>query len=132
MIASNVSEATIRNAASDVGVRVEMTQLSSTGRRWRVKVYPSGKRNEAGNYRWQRRSANGFTPERRVHAVCWHGFRDFFRACYKREENARFYTALDKWLGSDDFEARFEASGYRNIGSLAYPCSAEEACFCHD
>jgi hypothetical protein len=67
---------------------------------------------------------------RRVHAVCWHGFRDFFRAVYLREPNARFATAYDTWKGSEDFEARFLETGYRNIGSQMCPVSAAEACRC--
>lgn len=140
MIASNVLSSTIRRAAEEIGVTVETSPISSTGRRHRVKLYPlvtddmrtpSGRRKKgtAGDAKYQRESV-GFDPGRRVHAVCWHGFRDFFRACYRMEPNAKFYTAFDKWMSSEDFEARHVRTASRNIGSRMYPTMACDACRC--
>jgi hypothetical protein len=141
MIASNVSLQTLVDAAADIGVEIEASALSASGRRFRVKVSPkvgaeqrteSGrrKRGENGDSAYQRVSWDG--AERRVHAVCWHGFRDFFRAVFSVEPEARFYTAYDKWLGSEDFEARFRFSGHKNIGSMFSPMLAADACRCPD
>jgi hypothetical protein len=70
--------------------------------------------------------------DRRVHAVCWHGFRDFFRAVYRQEPNAKFVTAMDTWKNSEDFEERFRETGFKNIGSMMCPVAAAEACRCPD
>lgn len=150
MIASNIDRTTLEDAAKEIGVALDIAQLSESGRRFRVKVNalapdscyrpPTEKRrartvrykDERGDAPYQRESDSYFNEARRVHAVCWHGFRDFFRACFRREPQARFYTAMDKWLGSEDFEARFPDSGHRNIGSQAAPVMAAEACRCPD
>lgn len=98
-----------------------------SGRSWRRRRGP------AGDAPYQRLSAGyGRALEARVAAVCWHGFRDYFRAVYQLEPAARFQTALDTWQNSEDFEARFRSSGHRNIGSQACPVLACEACRCPD
>lgn len=142
MLASKITREALESAAAAVGVRVEISTLSGSGLRHRVKLYPivpaealtpSGrrKRGERGDARYQRTSAAVmFREGRRVHAVCWHGFRDFFRAVYRRAPGAIFRTALDTWRGSEDFEARYRASGVRNVGAQIAPVCAAEACRC--
>lgn len=143
MIASHVSERALKHAALSVGVEIQMHPLSSTKRRWQVKLFPltqpemympSGRRRKgaAGDAKYQRESASYFRGEhpRRVHAVCWHGFRDFFRAVYSVEPEAKFYTALAKWLGSEHFESTYRDSYYKNIGASISPVYAGEACRC--
>lgn len=142
MIAFNISRETLERAAEETGVEVDLSRLSGSGKRWRVKVNlrvpeeaytPKGRRRrgQKGNAPYQRASASAFqSRDRRVHAVCWHGFRDFFRACFKHEPRAIFRTSLDTWRGSDDFEARFEGSATRNIGAPIDPVCIAEACFC--
>jgi len=98
-----------------------------------VRRWANGRRwpDERGDGKYQRLSSGyGRALEHRVFAVCWHGFRDFLRAVYRLEPNAVFYTAFDTWRGSEDFEARYQDSGFRNIGSQAMPISACEACRC--
>ena len=142
MQASGITREQLEQAATQVGVSIETDSKNQKGTRHRVKLYPSvpasamtkgGRRRkgEAGDAPYQRTSASiMFYDNRRVHAVCWHGFRDFFRACFEQEPNAVFRTALDTWKGSEDFEARFAASGHKNIGSQVAPCFAAEACRC--
>lgn len=140
MIASKVSKADLLAAAADVGVMLDMRALNATDSRYRVKVNPdpvqwpsaftaSGKRRagEKGDVGYQRENA---LTGRRVNAVCWHGFRDFFRAVYKRNPAAVFRTAIDTWKGSEDFEARYRPSGERNVGSIMYPVCAAGNCRC--
>jgi hypothetical protein len=140
MLASKVTRKTLESAAAEIGVTLDMTSLNSAGTRHRVKVNPGardGERFESPSGRkgspmskYQRISTSTFNGGRRVHAVCWHGFRDFFRAVYRREPGAVFKTAFDTWKGSEDFEARFAFSGHRNIGSQVAPMMAAEACVC--
>lgn len=153
MQARNVTAATLRAAADEIGVTLDITTQNHAGTRHRVKLNPlvpdsayrpPCKKHRDGTYwgtchcrRWndergdapyQRMKRDG--SERRVHAVCWHGFRDFFRAVYRIEPGAVFATAYDTWRDSEDFEARFRESGHRNIGSQMYPMAAAEACRC--
>jgi len=143
MLASHVSRETLELAAQDVGVRAVISQ--SRGRSFRVKLYPlvtatmqtpGGRRRkgEAGHAKYQRTSSMVmFREGRRVHAVCWHGFRDYFRAVYRLEPQAVFHTAIATWRGRDDFERRFEATGDVNIGSQMAPVRARDACtFTHN
>ncbi len=141
MIVSNISADTLRAAAAAVGVEIETNPLSGTGRRHSVKLNPQTppelytpggyrRKGDAGDARYQRESVGYGTAGRRVHAVCWHGFRDFFRACFAAEPEAKFYTALDKWLGSEDFEARYRDSGHRNAGPPIAPVCVADTCRC--
>jgi hypothetical protein len=146
MLASKVSRMTLEWAAEIIGVTAEITTLNTRGTRHRVKLLPSTHGNlyrprtasrparsrrwpdERGDTKYQRQSPSN--DERRVHAVCWHGFRDYFRAVFIIEPDASFRTALATWKGSADFEARFRDSGHHNIGSQAFPVTAAEACRC--
>jgi hypothetical protein len=140
VIASNVKAETLQHAAEVLGLVLDMTTLNTKGTRHRVKVnlgrvhrergeIKPGKDGE-GNYSYQRISRSMFQNERRVHAVCWHGFRDYFREVFKVEPGAIFKTQMDTWKGSEDFEARFRASGHRNVGSQMAPVMAAECCRC--
>ena len=130
MIASNINAVTLRRAAEAIGVQVVVNSTSGTHRRHRVKVNAGDWKDEDGNRKYQRISASAFGSERRVAAVCWHGFRDFFRFCFELEPDAVFRTAFDTWDGSKDFEARYRWSAHHNVGSQAYPKSACEVCRC--
>jgi hypothetical protein len=141
MLASGITREQLAKAAAEIGVAVVITTLNEKNTRHRVKVNPlvhESQRTASGNRRagtkgdakYQRISASMFGNGRRVHAVCWHGFRDYFRACFKLAPDAVFRTSMDTWRGAQDFEARFRASGHRNIGSQACPVMAAEACRC--
>jgi hypothetical protein len=145
MTVSGMTAIQIKLSAEQIGVRADVSTLNAKGTRHRVKLYPSTyvcpdeahtasgarRRGERGDYRYQRLSAGyGHQLERRCFAVCWHGFRDFFRACFEREPAATFRTSVDVWRGSEDFEARYRDSGHRNIGPLISPIAMAEACRC--
>jgi len=142
MIASRVTIDVLQRAAVEVGVRAEVS-MSYSPLRHRVKLYPltpaelytpSGRRHrgEKGDARYQRTSAFAMHDDRRVHAVCWHGFRDFFRAVYRLTPGAYFYTAMATWKGSEHFEANYRASGSRNVGTQIMPMCAAEVCRCSE
>jgi hypothetical protein len=159
MIASHVTLPVLVNAANDIGVRLESSSMSPNRHRVKLypdtpaELYrPACKRcrerqesrewdeggfihqcrcrrwpDARGDAKYQRSSVSSGN---RVHAVCWHGFRDFFRAVYRVEPDARFATAMDTWKDAADFEARFRETGHRNAGSQMCPISAAEACRC--
>lgn len=128
MYASKVSAAALERAAYKVGVTVDITSLSDT--RHRVKVNPGTKVLKNGDHKYQRISASYFSRSRKVHAVCWHGFRDFFREVFKHDPQTVFRTGLDTWKGSADFEARYRESGHRNVGPPISPIAMVDTCRC--
>ena len=133
MIVRNVNDSSVfENAALLIGVRVEVNQMHS--RTFRVKVSPDRNLKDVdGNSPYQRESGSFSTNfGRKVHAVCWHGFRDFFRACFIKQKDLIFKTAFDTWNGSDDFENRYRESGSKNVGSSMYSIQACEVCRCPD
>jgi hypothetical protein len=141
MTATNVTREVLEAAAAEVGVRAEIEPLSQSGTRYRVKLYPvpppeaytkGGRRRagERGDARWQRTSASAFGEDRRVHAVCWHGFRAFFRAVYRRDPGVTFRTAAATYKGSEHFEAVHPSTARRNIGSQFRPVTMAGACRC--
>ena len=151
MIASNVTHEILESAAKKVGVALVVTTMNQKGTRHRVKVnsaptdanyrmatardgrtYQVRFADERGDAPYQRESVGYGSAGRRVSAVCWHGFRDFFRAVYAETPGATFRTAVDTWKNTEDFEARFPASGHRNIGPRIAPVMMADACRCPD
>jgi hypothetical protein len=141
MTATGVTREVLEAAAAEVGVRAEIEPLSQSGTRHRVKLYPvpppeaytkGGRRRpgKRGDARWQRTSASAFNDDRRVNAVCWHGFRAFFRAVYRMEPHAIFRTAAATYKGAEHFEAIHPSTARRNIGSNFRPVNMGEACRC--
>lgn len=80
----------------------------------------------------QRRSASAFSGQRRINAVCWHGYRDVLIELFNINPDARVYTAMAKYKGRDGFEANYPATGWHNIGSMAYPVTMPELCDCEN
>ena len=141
MLASGICRWELESAAQAIGVTADITEANARGDRWRVKLYPLvpegaytkshyRKKGYRGDAPYQRVSVGYGTAGRRVHAVCWHGFRDFFRACFAYKPDAVFRTALATWKGAADFEARFEETAYKNIGPAIAPVAIADACKC--
>ena len=126
MIASHVTSEILESAATKVGVRAEIRPLNSKGTRFNVKLYPvvtpamckpgrlqdgnlgrTDRRytGEQGDAKYERESVGYSSAGRRVNAVCWHGFRDFFRAVYEQDSAVTFRTAVDTWKNAADFRA---------------------------
>ena len=120
----------IEQIAESVGVTIY--EHRDVGKAQQFQLRPLDERRD-GVKKYQRRSASPFDTERKVHAVCWHGHRDFMRALLDRDPDARIksgrYGNLD-WRGWQDFEDRFEMSGYIDIGAPIMPVQMREACFC--
>ena len=127
----------LRGIATEVGVRIYNDNPWTTGgirkdgRAWnfRLALDTSVPKRDSG-YKYQRTSSSGFNPDRRVAAVCWHGHRDFMRAIFERDPNARIKTAWADYKGAENFERDFPETGYRNVGSMMYPAFAKDICTC--
>ena len=133
---TTLSPADLRQCASDIGVILtdrgsETREIPMVGRAYSFTLRPDSKqaRDEYGNLPYQRRSASVFR-ERRVHAVCWHGHRDFMREIFHRDPDARIKTSWADYRGKESFEDRFPATAYRNVGAPIYPQYASEVCYC--
>ena len=73
-----------------------------------------------------RRSHQG----RRMTAACWHVHRDFMWGMFSYYPEARLVTAMADYDGIAGFLEKFPATGDQNIGSMASPLKASEACDC--
>jgi hypothetical protein len=80
----------------------------------------------------QRRSASAFNSERRINAVCWHGYRDALVALFDAHPSVKVRTAMAKYLGKESFYAEFPRTGDQNIGSMAAPAYMPELCDCDE
>lgn len=127
MTVSGVTDSTLQHAADAVGVSLDISRLNPAGTRWRVKVNPGSDKEK-----YRRTSASYFRQGYRVNAVCWHGFRDFFREVFKTVPDAKFRTSVDHWKGSEDFESRYRDSAFKNIGPPIAPVYIKDACACKD
>lgn len=75
-----------------------------------------------------RRSNEG----RKICACCWHGHRDVMVAIFGAHPDARLKTALADYRGQEDFENKFEDTGYVNVGTQCNPLRADHSCGCED
>jgi hypothetical protein len=73
-----------------------------------------------------KRSARG----RRTASACWHAHRDFMRALFELAPNARLKTSLADYRGRDDFEAKYESTGWVSPGSIMAPQQLQDSCDC--
>ena len=73
-------------------------------------------------------SRYGEEKPRRVAAVCWHGHRDFMRAVFDINPDARLKSALADYRGRDDFERHYQST-YSKWGN-AYHDAYGQSCTC--
>jgi hypothetical protein len=98
--------------------------LNAKGTAWQVTIGPKVKGD-----RCRRAVSDG----RMLSSVsCWHAYRDFFKALYYVQPAARVRTALAKYDGVAAFEASFQATGWKNAGSVVHPVALKECCTCTD
>jgi hypothetical protein len=129
MQARNVTQWELEAAAEAVGL--ELGPGSHPGRF----TLNLGQRDEHGRRKYQRLSAipsyHG-GKQRRVNAVCWHGHRDFMFRLFDARPEAVLSSGIIRYRGREDFLAKFESTGDRNIGSIASPMAYREACTCQE
>ncbi len=116
----NVTWATLQQAAGDCGFILRQTGRDS-GTYHRFRIFPTSDRQRKWSLCWH---------TRRVNAVCWHGHRDFMRAVFALEPSATFRTSVATWRGSVDFEARYQGTATRNVGSQMMPMPYASSCEC--
>ena len=96
---------------------------------FRVKL---NKLKENKNYQRTGYYNNKDGSKRKVNAICWHGFRDFFIELYNYNSNLRVVTANATYQNSFDFYKNYNQTGYKNIGSMVEPLEYNKACLCNE
>jgi hypothetical protein len=116
----------IEMIADKLKIKLDYDQVSSNC--FRIKLNLDSSRayqrtsttlNKKGNYR-------------KVHAVCWHGYRDFLIELYKLNPSIRVVTAQATYNNEHHFNATYGATGSNNIGSYIEPMEYQYACLCRD
>jgi hypothetical protein len=82
---------------------------------------------------YQRISASVFHDDRKVAAVCWHGYRDFMMQLFEDHPEARIVTTRQGYIsynGLDDFKKKYQDTAWVEVGSKMYPRYACEVCIC--
>lgn len=92
---------------------------SSTGTRISVKLGTADSKRHGS-----RRSSSG----RHGKYLCWHGFRDVFRAVMEVNPDAVIRSAKAVYRGSEGFEETYPSTGFQNVGSMFAPAYMPELC----
>lgn len=91
----------------------------------RFRIFPTSDR--------QRKLSTGWgSMGRRVNAVCWHGHRDFMYRLFDKFPCATLKTSIATYRGLDDFTAKFNETGWKNVGPMIAPVFYREACKCEE
>lgn len=114
---TKLTEGELGEIAEELGIR--LYNYRTEGRAHAFVLRPLGDR-------YRRFSPRG----RKVWAVCWHGHRDFFKALFERDPDARVRSQMATYNGREDFLAKHEATEWTNVGSLLYPAYYGELCEC--
>ena len=110
-----------------LNLEIDFNSISSNC--FRVKLV---KKKENKNYQRIGFYSNKNGTPRKVNAICWLGFRDFFIELYKYNENLRVITAQATYNDKQDFEYKYPNTAYNNIGSMIQPLNYEDACLCNE
>lgn len=93
--------------------------VSSTGTRISVKLGTADSRKHGSRRAWSGRHGKW---------LCWHGFRDVFRALMDVNPSARIQTGKTVYKGREGFEMTYCDTADQNVGSMAQPAYMPEMC----
>jgi hypothetical protein len=143
MIITGITVEDFRQAVAKAGIAYDDNLARS--HRPRVQRYPFRRSRGAEKYRLSALRPQGHespragaapvgerttAEQRRINAVCWHGYRDALIEVFNINPDAKVRTAMAKYLGRDSFYEEFPSTGRKNIGSLMYPVTMPETCDC--
>jgi len=120
-------EDTLKEIKSRLNIEIDFNSISSNC--YRVKLV---KKKENKNYQRTGFYNNKNGTPRKVNAICWHGFRDFFKELYKHYSTLRVVTANTTYTSIFDFYKNYNQTGYKNIGSMIQPLQYNKACLCDE
>ncbi len=93
--------------------------VSATGTRISVKLGTADSKRHGSRRAWSGRHGKW---------LCWHGFRDVFRAVMAVNPSARIQTGKTVYKGSQGFEDGYMSTGDQNVGSMFQPAYMPEMC----
>jgi hypothetical protein len=102
-------------------VKIDPNARELSGNRFRARLAARDSRGQGA-----RRSWSG----RRGPWACWHVYRDVMIEVFDLNEDARITTGLEVYRGRDDFENKFEATYWKNAGSMMEPVAFGQLCEC--
>ena len=117
----------LKKISTKLNISIESNPISKNC--YRVRVI---KKKENKNYQRTGYYNNKDGSKRKVNAICWHGFRDFFIELYKYNNNFRVVTANITYTSGFDFYKNYNQTGYKNIGSMLEPLEYNKACLCNE
>jgi len=126
MIVRGLTDNQIRDGVLDTP-NCDLQYIDKHGSGFRVKLSVLSTKD---GQRYYRTSASGFHPNRKVAALCWHGFRHVMRNWFLINADTVIITAQARYNGSVHFELIHDDTGNKNIGSQAYPIAFRDACNC--
>jgi hypothetical protein len=104
----------------DGNINVEYADaMSATGTRINVKLGTLDSRKHGSRRAWSGRHGKW---------LCWHGFRDVFRAVMDINPDARIKTGKTIYKGKQHFEDTYENTADINVGSMVQPAYMPEMC----
>lgn len=121
MIVRNVTRQQVIDAVNGASENI-LLDIAPEGRGWRFTLRP---RSTKGQY--ARRGHTG----RRVNAICYHGHYAVMERLFETAPEAILISAMVRYDGVDDFYAKAEEVGGRNVGSIMEPLLYFEACDCY-
>ena len=120
-------EDTLKEIKSRLNIEIDFNSISSNC--YRVKLV---KKKENKNYQRTGFYNNKNGTPRKVNAICWHGFRDFFKELYEHYNTLRVVTSSTTYTSIFDFYKNYNQTGYKNIGSMIQPLQYNKACLCDE
>lgn len=96
--------------------------MSATGTRINVKLGTADSKRHGSRRAWSGRHGKW---------LCWHGFRDVFRAVMDVNPSARIKTGKTIYKGRDHFESTYADTADINVGSMVQPAYMPEMCIGH-
>ncbi|QFG12157.1 Hypothetical Protein OBI_RACECAR_29 [Arthrobacter phage Racecar] len=119
---SELAEAVAKVNAGDYDGNIVIENCESKnlkGTRISVKLGTADSRKHGSRRAWSGRHGKW---------LCWHGFRDVFRAVYDINEDAVIRTGKAVYKGRDGFESVYRTTGDVNVGSMFQPAYMPEMC----
>lgn len=114
-------EAIIEETSKEYAGNIKLKSIATHGKGLRFTITVKDSKNVGA-----KRGVSG----RRISAACWHAHRDLMRNIFKANPDARLKTMLADYKGKQDFENKFQETGYVNVGSYFNPLEACNACEC--
>jgi hypothetical protein len=124
----NVYDDEIREIAAEVGLKIHGDYggrgIRRVGRAYQFRL-ALNERLDDGTLRFQRLGFSG----RGIHLVCWHGYREFFFALYRRFPDAYIRTGVTTYMNREHFRRSYRETQGLTVSGWA-GVHADSGCVC--